>query len=141
MFPAGRSLADEKPSVRPWLSLGLLQCAVVYCRVAKSLFFITVLGGNKGDGSQDSVPVGGICSRSRSLSHIGGDTLLVPLCPGAVPALALISPSLPPQVYETELENVEDFEHLSDFCHTFKLYRGRSQDSNDDPSVVGEFKV
>ncbi|NWY62587.1 DYSF protein, partial [Chionis minor] len=44
------------------------------------------------------------------------------------------------KVYETELENVEDFEHLSDFCHTFKLYRGRSQDSNDDPSVVGEFK-
>ncbi|NXN16120.1 DYSF protein, partial [Indicator maculatus] len=44
------------------------------------------------------------------------------------------------KVYETELENVEDFECLSDFCHTFKLYRGRSQDSNDDPSVVGEFK-
>uniref|UniRef100_A0A8C0V8P3 Dysferlin n=1 Tax=Cyanistes caeruleus TaxID=156563 RepID=A0A8C0V8P3_CYACU len=44
------------------------------------------------------------------------------------------------KVYETELENVEEFEHLSDFCHTFKLFRGRSQDSNDDPSVVGEFK-
>ncbi|NXA90254.1 DYSF protein, partial [Melanocharis versteri] len=44
------------------------------------------------------------------------------------------------QVYETELENVEEFEHLSDFCHTFKLFRGRSQDSSDDPSVVGEFK-
>uniref|UniRef100_A0A8B9EGE8 Dysferlin n=1 Tax=Anser cygnoides TaxID=8845 RepID=A0A8B9EGE8_ANSCY len=44
------------------------------------------------------------------------------------------------KVYETELENVEDFEHLSDFCHTFRLYRGRSQDSSDDPSVVGEFK-
>uniref|UniRef100_A0A8B9PQK7 Dysferlin n=1 Tax=Apteryx owenii TaxID=8824 RepID=A0A8B9PQK7_APTOW len=44
------------------------------------------------------------------------------------------------KVYETELENVEDFEQLSDFCHTFKLYRGRTQDSNDDPSVVGEFK-
>ncbi|NWR55970.1 DYSF protein, partial [Bucorvus abyssinicus] len=44
------------------------------------------------------------------------------------------------KVYETELENVEDFECLSDFCHTFKLYRGRSHDSNDDPSVVGEFK-
>ncbi|XP_033920481.1 dysferlin [Melopsittacus undulatus] len=44
------------------------------------------------------------------------------------------------KVYETELESVEDFEHLSDFCHTFKLYRGRTQDSNDDPSVVGEFK-
>lgn len=50
-------------------------------------------------------------------------------------------PPFPPQVYETELENVEEFEHLSDFCHTFKLFRGRSQDSSDDPSVVGEFKV
>uniref|UniRef100_A0A8C5X180 Dysferlin n=1 Tax=Malurus cyaneus samueli TaxID=2593467 RepID=A0A8C5X180_9PASS len=44
------------------------------------------------------------------------------------------------KVYETELENLEEFEHLSDFCHTFKLFRGRSQDSSDDPSVVGEFK-
>ncbi|XP_077638793.1 dysferlin isoform X5 [Lonchura striata] len=44
------------------------------------------------------------------------------------------------KVYDTELENIEEFEHLSDFCHTFKLFRGRSQDSNDDPSVVGEFK-
>ncbi|XP_066041226.1 dysferlin isoform X8 [Chamaea fasciata] len=44
------------------------------------------------------------------------------------------------KVYETELENVEEFERLSDFCHTFKLFRGRSQDSSDDPSVVGEFK-
>ncbi|XP_066173634.1 dysferlin isoform X10 [Sylvia atricapilla] len=44
------------------------------------------------------------------------------------------------KVYETELENIEEFEHLSDFCHTFKLFRGRSQDSSDDPSVVGEFK-
>ncbi|XP_068045266.1 dysferlin isoform X3 [Anomalospiza imberbis] len=44
------------------------------------------------------------------------------------------------KVYDTELENVEEFEHLSDFCHTFKLFRGRSQDSSDDPSVVGEFK-
>ncbi|XP_064007302.1 dysferlin isoform X10 [Pogoniulus pusillus] len=44
------------------------------------------------------------------------------------------------KVYETELEKVEDFECLSDFCHTFRLYRGRAQDSSDDPSVVGEFK-
>ncbi|RLV89969.1 hypothetical protein DV515_00014614 [Chloebia gouldiae] len=44
------------------------------------------------------------------------------------------------KVYDTELENLEEFEHLSDFCHTFKLFRGRSQDSSDDPSVVGEFK-
>uniref|UniRef100_A0A8C4YRR6 Dysferlin n=1 Tax=Gopherus evgoodei TaxID=1825980 RepID=A0A8C4YRR6_9SAUR len=44
------------------------------------------------------------------------------------------------KVYETELENMEEFERLSDFCHTFKLYRGRTQDINEDPSVVGEFK-
>ncbi|XP_043368776.1 dysferlin isoform X4 [Dermochelys coriacea] len=44
------------------------------------------------------------------------------------------------KVYETELENMEEFERLSDFCHTFKLYRGRTQDVNEDPSVVGEFK-
>ncbi|XP_078005385.1 dysferlin isoform X6 [Phascolarctos cinereus] len=44
------------------------------------------------------------------------------------------------EVYETELENVEDFEGLSDFCNTFKLYRGRTQEEMEDPSVIGEFK-
>ncbi|PIO28668.1 hypothetical protein AB205_0093600, partial [Aquarana catesbeiana] len=44
------------------------------------------------------------------------------------------------QVLETELENIEDYEALSDFCRTFKLYRGKSQDEAEDPSVVGEFK-
>ncbi|XP_075787174.1 dysferlin isoform X9 [Pelodiscus sinensis] len=44
------------------------------------------------------------------------------------------------KVYETELEDVEEFERLSDFCRTFKLCRGRTQDANEDPSVVGEFK-
>ncbi|XP_044284631.1 dysferlin isoform X4 [Varanus komodoensis] len=44
------------------------------------------------------------------------------------------------QVYETELENVEDFAGLSDFCHTFRLYRGKSQDASEDPTIVGEFK-
>ncbi|XP_063781358.1 dysferlin isoform X3 [Pseudophryne corroboree] len=44
------------------------------------------------------------------------------------------------QVLDTELENIEDYEGLSDFCRTFKLYRGRSQDETEDPSVVGEFK-
>uniref|UniRef100_A0A8C8RT37 Dysferlin n=1 Tax=Pelusios castaneus TaxID=367368 RepID=A0A8C8RT37_9SAUR len=44
------------------------------------------------------------------------------------------------KVYEKELENMEDFEGLSDFCRTFKLYRGRTQDDHEDPSVVGEFK-
>ncbi|XP_069048827.1 dysferlin isoform X4 [Lepisosteus oculatus] len=44
------------------------------------------------------------------------------------------------QVYNTELEKVEGFEGLTDFCQTFKLYRGKSQDDSEDPSVVGEFK-
>ncbi|XP_028585610.2 myoferlin isoform X2 [Podarcis muralis] len=43
------------------------------------------------------------------------------------------------KVYKSELENVPDFRGLTDFCDTFKLHRGRSEE-NDDPSVVGEFK-
>uniref|UniRef100_A0A8C4MCL3 Dysferlin n=1 Tax=Equus asinus asinus TaxID=83772 RepID=A0A8C4MCL3_EQUAS len=44
------------------------------------------------------------------------------------------------KVYDTQLENVEAFEGLSDFCNTFKLYRGKTQEEMEDPSVVGEFK-
>ncbi|XP_026633183.1 dysferlin isoform X1 [Microtus ochrogaster] len=44
------------------------------------------------------------------------------------------------KVYDTQLENVEAFEGLSDFCNTFKLYRGKTQEETDDPSVIGEFK-
>ncbi|ELW64043.1 Dysferlin [Tupaia chinensis] len=44
------------------------------------------------------------------------------------------------KVYDTQLENVEAFEGLSDFCQTFKLYRGKTQEEMEDPSVIGEFK-
>ncbi|XP_036903267.1 myoferlin isoform X3 [Sturnira hondurensis] len=43
------------------------------------------------------------------------------------------------KVYNCELENVAEFEGLTDFSDTFKLYRGKSEE-NEDPSVVGEFK-
>ncbi|XP_037583673.1 myoferlin [Cebus imitator] len=43
------------------------------------------------------------------------------------------------KIYDCELENVAEFEGLTDFSDTFKLYRGKS-DENEDPSVVGEFK-
>ncbi|XP_068597029.1 myoferlin [Brachionichthys hirsutus] len=44
------------------------------------------------------------------------------------------------QVYNTELEEVAPFQGLTDFCSTFKLQRGKSEDEEDDPSIVGEFK-
>lgn len=43
------------------------------------------------------------------------------------------------KVYQTELENISEFQGLTDFCDTFKLYRGKYEE-NEDPSVVGEFK-
>lgn len=58
-------------------------------------------------------------------------------------SLSFVSSSCPHmwQVYDTQLENVEAFEGLSDFCNTFKLYRGKTQEETEDPSVIGEFKV
>ncbi|XP_069548793.1 myoferlin [Brachyistius frenatus] len=44
------------------------------------------------------------------------------------------------QVYTSELEEVEQFQGMTDFCSTFKLQRGKTEDEEDDPSVVGEFK-
>lgn len=44
------------------------------------------------------------------------------------------------QIYNCELEHVAEFQGLTDFSDTFKLHRGKSEE-NEDPSVVGEFKV
>lgn len=45
------------------------------------------------------------------------------------------------QVYDGELETVPEFKGLTDFCNTFKLQRGKTDDGDDDPTVVGELKV
>ncbi|XP_035001217.1 myoferlin isoform X2 [Hippoglossus stenolepis] len=44
------------------------------------------------------------------------------------------------KVYECELEEVPEFKGLTDFCSTFKLQRGKNEDGDDDPTVVGELK-
>ncbi|XP_071371948.1 myoferlin isoform X1 [Centroberyx affinis] len=44
------------------------------------------------------------------------------------------------QVYNSELEEVPQFQGLTDFCSTFKLQRGKTEEDEEDPSVVGEFK-
>ncbi|KAM7371001.1 hypothetical protein PAMP_010507 [Pampus punctatissimus] len=44
------------------------------------------------------------------------------------------------KVYECELEEVPEFKGLTDFCDTFKLQRGKNENGDEDPSVVGEFK-
>ncbi|CAM9284115.1 unnamed protein product, partial [Lampetra planeri] len=44
------------------------------------------------------------------------------------------------QVYNCELEDVPEFQGLADFCSTFKLQRGKMEDDEEDPTVVGEFK-
>uniref|UniRef100_A0A3Q3DZR5 Myoferlin like n=1 Tax=Labrus bergylta TaxID=56723 RepID=A0A3Q3DZR5_9LABR len=44
------------------------------------------------------------------------------------------------QVYNCELEEIAQFQGLTDFCSTFKLQRGKTEDEEEDPSVVGEFK-
>lgn len=45
------------------------------------------------------------------------------------------------QVFNGELEEVAHFQGFTDFCSTFKLQRGKTEHDEDDPSVVGEFKV
>uniref|UniRef100_A0A3B5BDX5 Myoferlin-like n=1 Tax=Stegastes partitus TaxID=144197 RepID=A0A3B5BDX5_9TELE len=44
------------------------------------------------------------------------------------------------KVYDCELEGVPEFKGLTDFCNTFKLQRGKNENGDDDPTVVGEFK-
>ncbi|XP_032429268.1 myoferlin isoform X2 [Xiphophorus hellerii] len=44
------------------------------------------------------------------------------------------------KVYDRELENIDDFKGLTDFCNTFKLQRGKNENGDEDPTVVGEFK-
>ncbi|XP_053721165.1 myoferlin-like isoform X2 [Synchiropus splendidus] len=44
------------------------------------------------------------------------------------------------KVYNCELEDVPEFTGLTDFCNTFRLERGKSDDGDGDPTVVGEFK-
>uniref|UniRef100_A0A3Q3IYK4 C2 domain-containing protein n=1 Tax=Monopterus albus TaxID=43700 RepID=A0A3Q3IYK4_MONAL len=44
------------------------------------------------------------------------------------------------KVYDRELEDVPDFKGLTDFCHTFKLLRGKNENGDEDPTVAGEFK-
>ncbi|KAI3365598.1 hypothetical protein L3Q82_010680 [Scortum barcoo] len=44
------------------------------------------------------------------------------------------------KVYDCELEDVPDFKGLTDFCSTFKLQRGKNENGDEDPTVVGELK-
>ncbi|XP_074477187.1 myoferlin-like isoform X4 [Sebastes fasciatus] len=44
------------------------------------------------------------------------------------------------KVYECDLEDVPEFKGLTDFCNTFKLLRGKNENGDDDPTVVGELK-
>lgn len=64
--------------------------------------------------------------------------LTVAQCPEASPKL---NESVSSQVYNSELENITEFEGLTDFCGTFKLMRGKNETGDDDPTVVGELKV
>uniref|UniRef100_A0A671TXI0 Myoferlin n=1 Tax=Sparus aurata TaxID=8175 RepID=A0A671TXI0_SPAAU len=43
-------------------------------------------------------------------------------------------------VYDCELENVPEFKGLTDFCNTYKLLRGKNENGDEDPTVVGELK-
>lgn len=80
-----------------------------------------------------------VSARPSSLGHCPVSSSVA----GPLLSLSLVIFSRPRvwQVYDTQLENVEAFGGLSDFCNTFKLYRGKTQEETEDPSVIGEFKV
>ena len=44
------------------------------------------------------------------------------------------------QIYETELENSDDFKEFTDFCETFDLERGKDDD-DEESNIIGQFKV
>lgn len=73
-------------------------------------------------------------------AHIFTSTmpLTIKQCPEAFPK---VNARVSSQVYNTELENVIEFQGLTDFCSTFKLQRGKNENGDDDPTVVGELKV
>uniref|UniRef100_A0A4W4GVV4 C2 domain-containing protein n=1 Tax=Electrophorus electricus TaxID=8005 RepID=A0A4W4GVV4_ELEEL len=87
--------------------------------------------------------------KSYQLAAVSSPSLIVE-CGGHTVQTAVIknlkkNPNFPGSVmflkvlYEHALEEIPDFHGLTDFCHTFKLYRGKTDDE-EDPSVVGEFK-
>lgn len=46
------------------------------------------------------------------------------------------------QVYQTELEKVDEFDGLEDFISSFDIYRGRAKSRDEEQdTIVGEFKV
>ena len=47
------------------------------------------------------------------------------------------------QIFDSELENLPEYNGFNDWLHSFPLYRGKktSEDDDDDHRIVGKFKV
>ena len=47
------------------------------------------------------------------------------------------------QIFDSELENLLEYNGFNDWLHSFPLYRGKktSEDDDDDHRIVGKFKV
>lgn len=46
------------------------------------------------------------------------------------------------QVYQTELEKVDEFDGFEDFISSYHIYRGRAKSRDEEQdTIVGEFKV